>query len=150
MAKSARASVVKKNHRQLRATIFGPAHDARTARLSAKLQELAAKPKPESVKAMDVDDKTQENAEEQSNNDNSEGALNTANKKRQSLTDAFLPDMDLDAQIAKTKPGKTTSTKDKFNHKSHKISKRKKTRNSIVFPSEIARRKKMAGAKSKR
>ena len=56
MAKSSRASVRKRNNQALRKTIFGPASDARTERLSAKLQELAAKPKPESEKAMDVDE----------------------------------------------------------------------------------------------
>ncbi|KAI9368005.1 hypothetical protein BJX61DRAFT_251015 [Aspergillus egyptiacus] len=47
MAKSVRASVSKRNKAKLRATVFGPAADARTERLSAKLQELAAQPKPE-------------------------------------------------------------------------------------------------------
>jgi hypothetical protein len=64
MAKSARASVVKKNHRKLRATVFGPAHDARTARLSAKLQELAAKPKPETEKPMEIDENNETQAEQ--------------------------------------------------------------------------------------
>ena len=73
MAKSARASVIKSNHRKLRATVFGPAHDARTARLSAKLQELVAKPKPEAEKPMDVDDKNVDGVEDQASNDNTEG-----------------------------------------------------------------------------
>lgn len=46
MAKSVRASVSKRNSAKLRATVFGPADNARTARLSAKLQELASQPKP--------------------------------------------------------------------------------------------------------
>lgn len=73
MAKSARSSVTKNNNRKLRKTIFGPAHAARTARLSAKLQELAAKPKPETEKAMDVDDKSEEGADKQMSSDNTEG-----------------------------------------------------------------------------
>lgn len=73
MAKSARSSVTKNNNRKLRKTVFGPAHDARTARLSAKLQELAAKPKPETAKAMDVDDKSEEVAEKQLSSDSTEG-----------------------------------------------------------------------------
>jgi hypothetical protein len=85
MAKSARASVVKKNHRALRATVFGPAHDARTARLSAKLQELAAKPKPETEKAMDVDESNEEDTEEQPKNDNNEGIRFCPWKPNQSL-----------------------------------------------------------------
>jgi hypothetical protein len=46
MAKSGRASIIKRNRAKLRSTIFGPAVDARTERLSAKLQELASQPKP--------------------------------------------------------------------------------------------------------
>ncbi|KAL4818177.1 hypothetical protein BDW67DRAFT_157377 [Aspergillus spinulosporus] len=46
MAKSVRASVQKRNKAKLRSTVFGPVVDARTERLSAKLQELAAQPKP--------------------------------------------------------------------------------------------------------
>ncbi|KAL3483574.1 hypothetical protein BJX62DRAFT_244765 [Aspergillus germanicus] len=46
MAKSVRASVQKRNKAKLRATVFGPVVDARTERLSAKLQELASQPKP--------------------------------------------------------------------------------------------------------
>ncbi|KAE8348708.1 hypothetical protein BDV28DRAFT_142916 [Aspergillus coremiiformis] len=45
MAKSVRASVQKRNRAKLRATVFGPVVDARTERLSAKLQELASQPK---------------------------------------------------------------------------------------------------------
>jgi hypothetical protein len=44
MAKSVRASVSKRNRAKLRATVFGPAADARTERLSAKLKELASQP----------------------------------------------------------------------------------------------------------
>ncbi|KAK9553204.1 hypothetical protein V6Z79_006616 [Aspergillus fumigatus] len=44
MAKSVRASVTKRNRAKLRATVFGPAADARTERLSAKLKELASQP----------------------------------------------------------------------------------------------------------
>ncbi|ETI23408.1 hypothetical protein G647_05210 [Cladophialophora carrionii CBS 160.54] len=130
MAKSARATVVKKNRRALRATVFGPAHDARTARLSAKLQELAAKPKPETEKSMDVDERNGEDAEDQPRTDGNE-------------------EMDIDAQGAKMKAVRSASGKNRVNRKAHKISK-KKPRNSMVFPSEIARRKKMAIKKTKR
>lgn len=50
MAKSARAHVVKRNRAKLRSTVFGPASDARTERLSAKLQDIASQPKPEDQK----------------------------------------------------------------------------------------------------
>ena len=55
MAKSARASTRKRNNAALRAKVFGPAVDARTARLSAKLQELVSRPKPAEERAMEVD-----------------------------------------------------------------------------------------------
>lgn len=60
MAKSARASVRKRNNAKLRAKIFGPASDARTERLSAKLQELVNAPKPEEEKAMDLDEQKEQ------------------------------------------------------------------------------------------
>ena len=56
MAKSARASTRKRNNAKLRTKVFGPAIDARTERLSAKLQELANAPKPEEEKKMEVDE----------------------------------------------------------------------------------------------
>jgi hypothetical protein len=68
MAKSARASVVKKNGRNLRAKVFGPVDEARTARLSAKLQELAAKPRPETEKPMDLDEKAPADEEDKDEN----------------------------------------------------------------------------------
>lgn len=55
MAKGARASSKKRNHANLRKKVFAPTYDARTERLSAKLQEIANAPKPEQEKKMDVD-----------------------------------------------------------------------------------------------
>ena len=46
MAKSARASGIKKNKRALKKRVFGPVETARNERLSAKLLELAQQPKP--------------------------------------------------------------------------------------------------------
>lgn len=65
MAKSQRASSRKRNNAALRSKVFDPATNARTARLSAKLQELASKPKAEEEKAMDVD-RTEGTKEEES------------------------------------------------------------------------------------
>ncbi|PGH13192.1 hypothetical protein AJ80_06438 [Polytolypa hystricis UAMH7299] len=45
MAKGLRSTVRKHNKRVLRAAVYGPASDARTERLSAKLQELVSKPR---------------------------------------------------------------------------------------------------------
>ena len=72
MAKSARSSNTKRNNRNLRTKVFGPAHDARLERLSAKLQEVASKPRVTEEKAMEVDDTTQE-AEEEPTHDGAEG-----------------------------------------------------------------------------
>ena len=46
MAKSARASSIKANNARLKKNVFGPVETARNERLSAKLLELAAAPKP--------------------------------------------------------------------------------------------------------
>ncbi|KAF2093967.1 hypothetical protein NA57DRAFT_80972 [Rhizodiscina lignyota] len=54
MAKSARASTNKAKRSRLRAAVFGPVESARTQRLSERLQDLAAKPKPERPE-MEVD-----------------------------------------------------------------------------------------------
>jgi hypothetical protein len=61
MAKGLRASVKKNNRQLLRARVFRPVDDQRTARLSAKLLELAQQPRPsktemevESEKGTDV------------------------------------------------------------------------------------------------
>ena len=55
MAKSSRASSRKANNQRLKANVFGPVEAARAERLSAKLLELAAqpKPKPEEMKIAD-------------------------------------------------------------------------------------------------
>lgn len=46
MAKGLRSSRNKTNNSKLRSNVFGPVENARKARLSAKLLELATKPKP--------------------------------------------------------------------------------------------------------
>jgi hypothetical protein len=65
MAKGLRASSRKKNNQALRAKVFAPAIDARTERLSAKLQELAAQPRPDQERIMQVDEQPEEKHEEQ-------------------------------------------------------------------------------------
>ncbi|KAI0013694.1 hypothetical protein F4779DRAFT_562846 [Xylariaceae sp. FL0662B] len=47
MAKSSRASSRKTNNQRLKSKVFGPVETARAERLSARLLELAAQPKPE-------------------------------------------------------------------------------------------------------
>lgn len=55
MAKSARASQIKTNRFNIRKKVFNKPDLARAERLSAKLMEVAAQPKPERPQAMDVD-----------------------------------------------------------------------------------------------
>lgn len=58
MARSARASVIKRNSSNLRRRVFAPADQARTERLSAKLVALAQKPKPEKLlEEMEIESK---------------------------------------------------------------------------------------------
>jgi len=55
MAKSSRARSVKVNNRRLKANVFGPVESARAERLSAKLLELAAQPKPQKEADVNMD-----------------------------------------------------------------------------------------------
>ena len=79
MAKSIRSSTKKRNHAKLRSTVFGPVVDARTERLSAKLQELAAQPlKNESTKAAS-EDETKPEAEAEDDTDSKRSNSNPRN-----------------------------------------------------------------------
>ncbi|KAH6653889.1 hypothetical protein BKA67DRAFT_535235 [Truncatella angustata] len=66
MAKSSRASTVKTNNQRLKANVFGPVEQARMERLSAKLLEVAAAPKPPRPEPseMKIVDKAEEQAED--------------------------------------------------------------------------------------
>ena len=56
MAKGLRSSRIKANKRVLAKTVFAPVENARTERLSLKLQQVAAEPKPtKEAKMPDVD-----------------------------------------------------------------------------------------------
>lgn len=62
MAKSARSSVTKRNNAKLRASAaFKGADASRTERLSAKLLELASRPKEKEQSGMEVDSGTASN-----------------------------------------------------------------------------------------
>ncbi|ERF69121.1 hypothetical protein EPUS_01077 [Endocarpon pusillum Z07020] len=118
MAKGARASTRKRNNAALRAKIFGPAVDARTERLSAKLQELVSRSKPSVERMMEVDSTGEDVKEQRSTGDTNIGD---------------------DAQ--------KTALKKKHSHHGSQIEKKKahrKARNSIVFPS-ISRKGKGPG-----
>ncbi|KAF5861497.1 hypothetical protein ETB97_012901 [Aspergillus alliaceus] len=121
MAKSVRASVQKRNKAKLRATVFGPVVDARTERLSAKLQELASQPKPEDQGKSDMALDTQENPEE-----NAETKISQTSE-----------DMEIDN-------GSMKSTQSR-SHKAGRIHKRhsnRKNRSSIVFRPQQSKNKK--------
>ena len=63
MAKSARAVSVKRKRNILREKVINPIYDARTERLSAKLLEIASKPKPKEEASMDLDGDKGQNEE---------------------------------------------------------------------------------------
>ncbi len=152
MAKSARSSDTKRNHRNLRAKVFGPAHDARTARLSAKLQELAAKPRADDNgdKLMELDDAKDKQQEREDHSANeAEGILSSSLHSAYLLLTFPTLDMDLDSQGSRIKH-ESRSAKGRTNRKGHKISK-KISKRSVVFASEVARQNKIARRnKSKR
>ncbi|KAI2469201.1 hypothetical protein F4781DRAFT_431555 [Annulohypoxylon bovei var. microspora] len=54
MAKSSRSSTRKTNNQRLKAKVFGPIEAARAERLSARLLELAAQPKPPKPESDDI------------------------------------------------------------------------------------------------
>ncbi|KAI1646338.1 hypothetical protein F4815DRAFT_10261 [Daldinia loculata] len=108
MAKSSRASTRKTNNQRLKAKVFGPVEAARAERLSAKLLELAAQPKPQPEEAeMKIVD----------------GAEGEAAKEEDAAT-AAEADNTMDVDSAKP----TSKRSDK-----KRIEKRRKT-SKIVFP----------------
>ncbi|OJJ38549.1 hypothetical protein ASPWEDRAFT_103504 [Aspergillus wentii DTO 134E9] len=125
MAKSVRASVSKRNKAKLRATVFGPAVDARTERLSAKLQELASQPKPQGQKkGVELDAA------------GADGLNENIKMKDSDLNE----DMDVDRISAKPTTSRTNQP--------GRIQKRnKKSRSSIVFKQHPSKSKK--GSKRK-
>ncbi|KAI1490641.1 hypothetical protein F5X96DRAFT_635267 [Biscogniauxia mediterranea] len=80
MAKSSRASSVKSNNQRLKAKVFSPVEEERNARLSAKLLELAAQPKPErpAEEMKDVEEGDQADEEKNPDDDNTAMDLDTA------------------------------------------------------------------------
>ncbi|PLB34496.1 DUF2423 domain-containing protein [Aspergillus candidus] len=124
MAKSVRASVSKRNKAKLRATVFGPVVDARTERLSAKLQELASQPKTNEHEKSDVGSDTA-GIDEQS------GASGLSE---------YNEDMDLDKASEK----KTSSQKSGRIHKRHS---NRKNRSSITFTPRFQKSRKVSKRK---
>lgn len=83
MAKSARASSNKRNSQALRQKLFDPAAVARAERLSAKLQDLIAQPKPKDPEVMDVE----QAADEEKSESKAEDALVTEGMKKRKQID---------------------------------------------------------------
>lgn len=149
MAKSQRASSIKRNNANLRSKIFAPHGDARTARLSAKLQELAASSKPpdttgttkreqRALAGMDVDDHPESKKGEGLNGGNGEAEM----------------DVDVDAEGQVNVKRKSTRKSKKSNlsavSRGGKITKAKKPRNNIIFPDLAARKKRQMEARARR
>ncbi|KAI1105882.1 hypothetical protein F4804DRAFT_89505 [Jackrogersella minutella] len=105
MAKSSRASTRKSNNQRLKAKVFGPVEAARNERLSAKLLELAAQPKPPQPEGSEM--KVVDDAEAKVGED------------------ADVNDNPMDIDTAKPGPSKRGNKK--------RIEKRR-TRSKIVFP----------------
>ncbi|KAL2007183.1 hypothetical protein VTN00DRAFT_8621 [Thermoascus crustaceus] len=113
MAKGLRSSVRKRNKAKLRATVFGPAVDARTERLSVKLQELASQPRP----------KNSETANMESNGAGDQGEI-----RMQTEAARQDGDMDIDEGATKVTAGGSSSQRNRIRKRSTK-----KSRSSIVF-----------------
>ncbi|KAI1752266.1 hypothetical protein F4782DRAFT_148124 [Xylaria castorea] len=114
MAKSSRASSRKTNNQRLKAKVFGPVEIERNARLSAKLLELAAAPKPERPDS------------ESMNIVEDVDASNNGDAEKEGATAADETVMDVDT-------AKTAATSSKSSSKKGRIEKRRKT-SKIVFP----------------
>ncbi|KAJ8109590.1 hypothetical protein ONZ43_g6092 [Nemania bipapillata] len=116
MAKSSRASSRKANNQRLKAKVFGPVETQRNARLSAKLLELAAAPKPEQADGESMDPVEMNVDVETTNNSKAE-------KEGAPVADES---MDIDAV-------KNAVTMSKSSNKKGRIEKRRKA-SKIVFP----------------
>ncbi|OTA93301.1 hypothetical protein M434DRAFT_11711 [Hypoxylon sp. CO27-5] len=131
MAKSARSSTRKANNQRLKANVFGPIEAARAERLSAKLLELAAQPKPPKPESneMRIEDDTAEE-EAKIDEDTAAADANDNSKRNQPLVESHgllsltsMTAMDVDS--AKPTSAKRSDKK--------RIEKRKK-KSKIVFP----------------
>ncbi|KAI0195020.1 hypothetical protein F4808DRAFT_331062 [Astrocystis sublimbata] len=144
MAKSSRASSRKANNQRLKANVFGPIEIERNARLSAKLLELAAAPKPErpesdTMNVVEDDNAATDGAAEKNGADaaadeskpdfSSHRSCVTLRFESESLIVSVyfaIAAMDVDAAKTAAAPSKPTSKKGR-------IEKRRKT-SKIVFP----------------
>jgi len=113
----------------LRASVFGPVIDARTERLSAKLQEIASKPRPDQERVMEVD------SAEDKGTTTEHGAS----------PDADIDEMQVDNQRSSRNAG-STSTPRAHPSRIEKKKARRKAKSSIVFaPSALHKNRKAVG-----
>jgi len=94
MAKGLRSSSRKRNKAKLRATVFGPLMDARTERLSRKLQKLSSKRLSREINAVDTQGNISENFPHDPGNENEVQIHDTK----------LSNDMDTDREPLNTKP----------------------------------------------
>jgi len=143
MAKSARASTRKRNNATLRTKVFGPAYDARTERLSTKLQELANAPKPDQEKKMDEDvDEDKKDADAHVPAVDEDQGKQVPAQPQTVSNPSTVEAMQWTGLAPSLKKQKRAKSADRLN----KISKRK-PRNRMVFQSEIARKKRQSKGK---
>ncbi|KAK2628581.1 hypothetical protein QTJ16_001684 [Diplocarpon rosae] len=146
MAKGARASKIKANNAKLKGEVFGPVETNRTARLSAKLLELASQPRPKPpVKDVEMDKKDSKECPYKKN------IVLRLTKYSIVAEDEIVPfaepkpaeDMEIDEYMTKTK--RDTSKSGKGTIQRRKTSKYK---SAIVFP-KYADRSKVRKSNSK-
>jgi hypothetical protein len=146
MAKGLRASSRKKNSQALRTRLYGPAADARAERLSTKLQELAAKPRPEQERLMEVDD-AQSKQEPAAPEKKDEGQLPVSDAVDDHANAKIEMEVDSDDGLAKI--AKKSSGKKSMGRTQKKIAKRK-AKKSVVFPDIKAKWRKQSAPKKSR
>ncbi|MCJ1419383.1 hypothetical protein MMC32_005738 [Xylographa parallela] len=137
MAKGLRASTKKANRVKLRSKVFGPVEDARTQRLSAKLLELASKPKDEDVRMEEdtatVDQKQQEKeaSSEPIAEQPEEGELDRFDRPHPRILYLPFAGMDISDNIPATARKRHTP-------RSHTLKKRRgKATTSVAFPVHV-------------
>lgn len=138
MAKGLRSTVKKRNRAKMRTNLYGPADQARTERLSAKLQEIASQPAPLKEKILDMEVDV---SESRTSDDVAEAEDVTAGA------------MDTEGAAEDTK-GKSSRSKSKRqptrSDRVQKRSKRKAARSSIVFPQHPQKAKRLASKRQKK
>ncbi|KAK4569998.1 hypothetical protein LTR86_002968 [Recurvomyces mirabilis] len=140
MAKSSRSSALKKNNKQLKKKVFGPAEAARQERLNAKLMALASQPKPPRA---DMEVETEELVKDaKAGNEMEVEEEGTTSKTKKPTRASGVFDYGPDAKKT-PRASRSASRVQKTRHR--------RNRNDIVFaPTGIAKAKANARKRSKR